>query len=72
MNRKTENTPEEQFERCIMCGALTCIPIDMPIDWRENYEIGVGQICSECAGSRKTAADKERLETTTKMIRGSK
>lgn len=39
----------EEFERCVMCGALTCIPISMPVDWRENYEIGFGQICAECA-----------------------
>lgn len=43
----TSNT--EEFERCVMCGALTCIPAAMPIDWRENYEIGVGQVCAECA-----------------------
>lgn len=40
---------EEKFERCVMCGALTCIPIFMPIDMRENYIIGCGQICTECA-----------------------
>ena len=45
-----KNTPNiEEFKRCIMCGALTCIPVSMPIDWRENYEIGVGQVCAECA-----------------------
>lgn len=44
------NTPQtEEFERCVMCGALTCVPISMPVDWRENYEIGLGQICAECA-----------------------
>ncbi len=50
------STPKtEEFERCVMCGQLTCIPILMPIDWRENYEIGCGQICAECAvKQRKT------------------
>lgn len=44
------DTPKkEKFERCVMCGALTCIPVSMPIDWRENYIIGCGQICNECA-----------------------
>lgn len=43
----TSNT--EEFERCVICGALTCIPVAMPIDWRKNYEIGCGQICAECA-----------------------
>ena len=41
------NTPKtEEFERCVVCGALTCVPISMPVDWRENYEIGRGQICA--------------------------
>ena len=43
----TPNT--EEFERCVMCGALTSVPISMPVNWRENYEIGFGQICAECA-----------------------
>ena len=43
----------EEFERCILCGALTDIPISMPIDMRDNYEIGVGQICERCARVRR-------------------
>ena len=44
------NPPKtEEFERCVICGELTCIPVSLPIDWRENYEIGCGQICAECA-----------------------
>ena len=39
----------EEFERCIICGTLTNIPFSMPIDLRENYEIGLGQLCAECA-----------------------
>ena len=50
------NTPEtEEFERCVMCGSMTCIPVSMPIDWRENYEIGCGQICAECAKKQREA-----------------
>ena len=68
----TENVPQEQFERCILCGALTCIPVDMPVDWRENYEVGCGQLCTECAKSRKTAAEKEQLKTTADILRAYK
>lgn len=39
----------EEFERCIICGALTCVPISMPINFRENYEVGCGQLCAKCA-----------------------
>lgn len=46
---------KEEYERCIVCGKLTCIPISMPIDWRENYEIGMGQVCAECAKKQREA-----------------
>lgn len=50
------NTPNtEEFERCVMCGALTSVPISMPVDWRENYEIGLGQICAECVKKEREA-----------------
>lgn len=39
----------EEIERCIICGELTGIPVSMPIEWRENYVVGCGQICAECA-----------------------
>ncbi len=39
----------EEFERCVICGGLTFIPISMPIKLRENYVVGCGQICAECA-----------------------
>ncbi len=39
----------QEFERCVMCGALTSIPVSMPIDMRNNYEIGLGQVCDKCA-----------------------
>lgn len=51
----------EEFERCAMCGAVTCIPISMPVDWRENYEMGFGQICSKCANEAK---DKTKVTNT--------
>lgn len=51
-----KNTPNtEKLERCVMCGALTSVPISMPVDWRENYEIGLGQICAACAKKQREA-----------------
>lgn len=51
-----DKTPvTEEFERCVICGKLTCIPISMPVDWRVNYEIGLGQICAECAKKEREA-----------------
>ncbi len=39
----------EEFERCVICGELTTVPISTPIDRREHYEVGCGQLCVECA-----------------------
>lgn len=44
-----KSAAEDGFERCVICGAATPIPTSMPIDWRDHYEIGCGQICMECA-----------------------
>ena len=63
------NTPNtEEFERCVMCGALTSVPISMPVDWRENYEIGLGQICAECAKQRESA-ERENMLTSAQILR---
>lgn len=59
----------EEFERCIMCGALTCIPVSMPIDWRENYEIGIGQICAECAKKQRKEEERESVLSTAQIFK---
>lgn len=63
------NAPKtEEFERCVMCGELTCIPVSMPIDWRENYEIGMGQICAECAKKQRKAAERGNTLTDAQIL----
>lgn len=63
------NTPNtEEFERCVICGALTCVPISMPIDWRENYEIGLGQICAACTKKQREATIRENALTTEQIL----
>lgn len=44
------NDPKtEEFERCVMCGALTSVPVATHIDFREEeYEVGCGQLCNAC------------------------
>ena len=58
----------EEFERCVICGKLTCIPISMPIDWRENYEIGCGQICAECTKKQREATERENTLTNAQIL----
>lgn len=63
------NTPKtEEFERCVVCGALTCVPISMPVDWRENYEIGLGQICAECAKKQREATIRKTTLTNAQIM----
>lgn len=62
-------TPKtEEFERCVVCGALTCVPISMPVDWRENYEIGLGQICAACTKKQREATIRENALTTEQIL----
>ena len=44
-----QKTPDnEKFERCVMCGKLTNVPVLLCVDLREDYEIGCGQLCNAC------------------------
>ncbi len=45
INNEYEDMP---FERCVMCGKVTTVRKDTHIDFRDNYEIGFGQMCYEC------------------------
>ena len=36
------------YEKCVLCGAETKIPITMPIEEREDYVQGCGQLCAQC------------------------
>lgn len=58
----------EQFECCVMCGAITDVPVSTPIERRQNYEIGCGQLCSECSKKQKKAAELENALTTEKIL----
>ena len=40
---------KEKFERCCRCKQITNIPINTPIDFRDNYIEGSGQLCETCA-----------------------
>ena len=39
----------EEYERCIICGQTTSIPVSLPITRRQNYQVGCGQLCKNCA-----------------------
>ena len=72
LDKETESVNEavkkDEYERCIMCGAETTIPISMPIDWRENYEIGLGQLCPQCAKKTQNEATQENALSYEQII----
>ncbi len=67
MDDTKTNSITEGFERCVVCGELTAVPISTPIDWRDNYEIGCGQLCIECAKKQQKAVKRENTLTTAQI-----
>lgn len=43
---KPENSVE--LEKCVSCGSITDVPVDMPVEARSHYVEGVGQSCRKC------------------------
>lgn len=45
----TTTSKTEKFEHCVMCQEATNVLISTPIEFRDFYEIGCGQLCFDCA-----------------------
>ncbi|MBQ7800160.1 MAG: hypothetical protein IJ370_06680 [Oscillospiraceae bacterium] len=43
-----KNDKNLQYEKCVMCGEVTDIPVTLPIGQRKNYVEGLGQLCISC------------------------
>jgi hypothetical protein len=39
---------EEEFETCVLCSCKTNIKLDKPVEERNGYVEGVGQLCYKC------------------------
>ncbi len=43
------------YELCVLCGEVTDVRYETPVDIRKNYVQGCGQLCNACgADLRKT------------------
>lgn len=42
------NHNTNEFEKCVLCGTVTDVKINCPVDARKYYEIGIGQLCRKC------------------------
>ena len=49
--KKTSKAAEdnEEFERCVLCHTLTDVRRSTPIEKREYYVVGIGQLCQSCS-----------------------
>ena len=36
------------YERCVLCGKETDVPLSLPIDRRDCYVESSGQLCRDC------------------------
>jgi hypothetical protein len=43
-----EATADNEFEVCVICHSETAVKKSTPIDQRECYIRGVGQLCKKC------------------------
>ncbi len=50
------------YEICIICGHTTGVLMDTPIEFRENYIYGCGQLCERC--SRKLRREMSLIDAT--------
>lgn len=39
------DSEENSFERCVLCGVVTDVPVQMPVSERKCYIPGAGQLC---------------------------
>lgn len=51
-----------RIEYCVCCGKATPYTFDTPIDQREHYIVGAGQLCYECAKKLEREADIKFVE----------
>jgi len=56
---------EEIYERCVICGELTEVLRETPINERDFYVVGCGQLCFTCY--RRTGEDPELQITDASM-----
>jgi len=45
MKKNGENI---EYECCALCGKITDVPVSLPIEFRDYYIEGFGQLCYNC------------------------
>ena len=47
-SHETQQPLEPEYERCVLCGRCTDVPISLPVDERDCFLPGAGQLCRQC------------------------
>lgn len=63
-----DNFVTNGFERCVICGKVTDIPASTPIELRECYEEGCGQLCISCYQNLRNVNEKDNLLLSDKQL----
>ena len=58
----------EEYERCVLCGAMTETLRSTPIEFREDYEVGCGQLCHSCYKKINTLAEQSEEELSSEQL----
>lgn len=45
---KTSQSESQMYEKCVICGRGTNVLKNKPIEEREEYIVGAGQLCWDC------------------------
>jgi len=56
------------FELCVICGKPTSVPASLPVQWREDYELGCGQVCSACRQELRKITQNQDMLSHEKII----
>ena len=63
-DRAGESDAGIEYEICIGCGDITDIDVETPIDMRNGYIEGAGQICSRCNYTNRQYREEGYIEFT--------
>ena len=56
--KRNKNNKADEYETCIVCHEMTDVRRDTPVDKRDCYIRGMGQLCHTCWDEYKSTYDK--------------
>ena len=60
--RPLRSSAVEEYERCVLCGRRTEVPVTRPVEQRESFVSGCGQLCPACREWLRR--EQQRMERT--------